>query len=90
VDRAQIWAKRGRLEDTRAELDRAHKLGSVRAKSVLESLFPVAVVIPAGLGGRVRHKVFGEGTITRLLEGDKLEIAFDSAGSKTLLRKFIE
>jgi hypothetical protein len=39
---------------------------------------------------RVRHAKFGEGTIVRVVEGDKVEIAFDGAGTKTLLRKFVQ
>ncbi len=36
------------------------------------------------VGARVDHKVFGLGTVTAV-EGDKLTVAFDTAGTKTLL-----
>jgi hypothetical protein len=37
---------------------------------------------------RVAHPKFGEGTVVRV-DGDKLEIAFDSGEKKTLLRQFV-
>ena len=41
-------------------------------------------------GDRVMHRVFGEGTVQRVYhdevtENDKIEIAFDKQGTKTLL-----
>ena len=41
-------------------------------------------------GDRVAHRVFGEGTVVRLYrdevtENDKIEILFDTQGTKTLL-----
>jgi hypothetical protein len=39
---------------------------------------------------RVTHVKFGEGTVVRELEGDKIEIAFDKSGTKTLQRRFIQ
>ncbi len=36
------------------------------------------------VGARVDHKVFGLGTVI-VVDGDKLEVAFDTAGTKTLL-----
>ena len=41
-------------------------------------------------GDRVSHRVFGEGTVTRVYrdevtENDKIEISFDTQGTKTLL-----
>jgi hypothetical protein len=44
---------------------------------------------PPGPALRVVHAKFGEGTVVRELEGDKLEIAFDTAGTKTLQRHFV-
>jgi hypothetical protein len=41
------------------------------------------------LGARARHKKFGCGTITHI-EADRLEIAFDEAGSKRVLQTFVE
>ena len=41
-------------------------------------------------GDRVSHRVFGQGTVTRVYhdevtENDKIEITFDTVGTKTLL-----
>ncbi len=41
-----------------------------------------------GLGERVFHQKFGYGTITGM-EGDKLEIAFDKAGLKNVVARFV-
>ncbi len=40
-------------------------------------------------GERVRHVKFGEGTV-RLVEGEKLTIAFDEAGEKHIMAGFVE
>jgi DNA helicase-2/ATP-dependent DNA helicase PcrA len=39
-------------------------------------------------GSRVFHQKFGYGTVTAS-EGDKLDIAFDKAGSKKVLAPFV-
>lgn len=44
---------------------------------------------PPGPAVRVVHPKFGEGRIVRELEDDKLEIAFDTVGNKTLQRRFV-
>ena len=41
-----------------------------------------------GLGERVFHQKFGYGAVTAI-EGDKLEVAFDKAGVKKIVAKFI-
>jgi len=41
-----------------------------------------------GLGDRVFHQKFGYGAVVAI-EGDKLEIAFDKAGTKKVVAKFI-
>ncbi len=41
-----------------------------------------------GLGDRVFHQKFGYGAVTAI-EGDKLEIAFDKAGVKKVVAKFV-
>jgi DNA helicase-2/ATP-dependent DNA helicase PcrA len=41
------------------------------------------------VGARVFHQKFGYGTVTAA-EDDKLEIAFDKAGSKRVLDRFVE
>lgn len=48
-----------------------------------------ATAVPAhGLGDRVFHQKFGYGAVTGI-EGDKLEVAFDKAGVKKLVAKFV-
>jgi DNA helicase II / ATP-dependent DNA helicase PcrA len=41
------------------------------------------------VGSRVFHQKFGMGTVTRA-EDDKLDIAFDNAGDKRVLDRFVE
>jgi hypothetical protein len=43
----------------------------------------------AASGRRVRHKVFGEGTVVAETLDGKLEIEFDGVGRKTLLASFV-
>jgi hypothetical protein len=38
---------------------------------------------------RVTHSTFGAGTIVRTVDGGKVEVAFDSGLTKTLLRSFL-
>ena len=48
---------------------------------------------PAGpeVGGKVRHKSFGEGSIRAVKGGgDKLVVDFEAVGTKTLLTRFVE
>ena len=40
------------------------------------------------LGDRVFHQKFGNGTVTGV-EGDKLDIAFDHAGEKKVVGRFV-
>ncbi|MFT7310554.1 MAG: DNA helicase-2/ATP-dependent DNA helicase PcrA [Paracoccaceae bacterium] len=47
-----------------------------------------AAVSSFGIGDRVFHDKFGYGAVTSI-EGDKLEIAFDKAGLKKVVAKFI-
>ncbi len=48
-----------------------------------------AEAIPAhGIGDRVFHRKFGYGTVAEI-EGDKLGIAFDKAGSKKVVGRFV-
>ncbi len=44
---------------------------------------------PAPAPARVRHGKFGLGTVVREVEGGKLEIAFDTAGTRILQRAFV-
>ncbi|MCC6716275.1 MAG: DNA helicase II, partial [Acetobacteraceae bacterium] len=41
------------------------------------------------VGARVFHQKFGAGTVTRV-DDDKLDIAFDHAGDKRVLDRFVE
>jgi DNA helicase-2/ATP-dependent DNA helicase PcrA len=41
------------------------------------------------VGARVFHQKFGHGTVTAV-DDDKLDIAFDKAGSKRVLDRFVE
>ena len=47
-----------------------------------------AAVAAHGVGARVFHQKFGYGTVTAT-EGDKLDIAFDKAGSKKVVGRFV-
>ncbi len=48
-----------------------------------------ATALPAfGLGDRVFHQKFGYGAVVGV-EGDKLEIAFDKAGVKKIVARFV-
>jgi DNA helicase-2/ATP-dependent DNA helicase PcrA len=41
------------------------------------------------MGRRVKHSAFGEGTIL-VIDGNKLDIIFDSTGRKRVLESFVE
>ncbi|MCA3250026.1 MAG: hypothetical protein ACK5WY_02210 [Holosporaceae bacterium] len=41
-----------------------------------------------GIGSRVRHKMFGDGTITAV-DGTKLEVRFDRIGHKKVMASFV-
>jgi hypothetical protein len=65
-----------------ADARRAAELGVDDAVSLVKVLAPPP-------SNRVRHKTFGEGTIVKRLDGDKLEIEF-ADGIKTLAARFVE
>jgi DNA helicase-2/ATP-dependent DNA helicase PcrA len=44
---------------------------------------------PLPVGSRVFHQKFGYGTVTAA-EDDRLDIAFDKAGAKRVLDRFVE
>ncbi|MCE9579352.1 MAG: hypothetical protein K8W52_39885 [Deltaproteobacteria bacterium] len=56
-----------------------------RLPALVGALPPVAALPPR----RVFHPSFGEGTVVAVLDGGKLEIAFDFAGRKVLLARFV-
>ena len=45
---------------------------------------------PFGLGQRVRHPEWGEGSVQTYEEGDRVVVLFDSAGYKTLALRVVE
>ena len=69
--------------------------GPARAGSALVEAKPVSVVVgqrgrgDVFLGSQVRHARFGEGTVTGV-EGNKLEIEFETAGTKRVLDTFVD
>jgi hypothetical protein len=65
-----------------ADARRAAELGLADAVSLVKVLTPPP-------SNRVRHKTFGDGTIVKRLDGDKLEIQF-AGGTKTLAARFVE
>jgi len=50
--------------------------------------FDEAATVPFDLGERVFHQKFGYGAITAI-EGDKLDVAFDKAGVKKVVARFV-
>ncbi|MCD9146346.1 ATP-dependent helicase [Pseudophaeobacter flagellatus] len=65
---------------------RAGQRGNAQAKSA--PVIDLTAVASFTLGERVFHQKFGYGEITGI-EGDKLEVAFEKAGSKKVLARFI-
>jgi len=67
--------------------------GGRRAAPVAAPTWKAAEPVPSQsafkVGARVFHQKFGNGTV-RAVDGDKLEIAFDKAGSKKVLDSFVE
>ena len=61
------------------------------AQSSSPSPFTKRTETASGLsvGGRVNHAAFGEGTII-VIDGNKLDIVFDSTGRKRVLESFVE
>ena len=52
-------------------------------------MMPIAPATPS-LRGVSIVKTYGDGTIVKRLDGDKLEVQFATAGKKTLLARFVE
>ncbi len=44
----------------------------------------VASHLPFAAGDRVRHSIFGKGTVAKVIDPQRVEVVFDSAGQKTL------
>lgn len=85
VGRAKTYLALGNRDLAIADLRRASELGSNDAASLLR--IHAAAPPPSN---RVVHTTYGEGTIVRRLDGDKLEIDFAAAGKKTLLARFVK
>jgi DNA helicase-2/ATP-dependent DNA helicase PcrA len=83
----------GGLEESRASWnDSGWQRGGYRAQRPPSvSWKPAATPAPAGgfgVGARVFHDKFGNGTVVAV-DGSKLEIAFDKAGTKKVLDSFV-
>ena len=68
--------------------ERAGKRGLGQAKEARNMIIDATVLPTYDLGARVFHQKFGYGAVIGT-EGDKLEIAFDKAGIKKVVAKFI-
>ena len=59
-----------------------------RSRAAKASVIDAEAVVRHSVGERVFHQKFGYGAITGI-EGDKLEIAFDKAGPKKVVARFV-
>ncbi|WP_116133826.1 ATP-dependent helicase [Tropicimonas sp. IMCC34043] len=62
--------------------------GMAQPKEARNTVIDLAAVSAFATGDRVFHSKFGYGTVTGI-EGDKLEIAFDKAGLKNVVSRFV-
>ncbi len=85
VGRARSRIALGQRGPAIADLQRAVELGVAGAADLLLGYAP-----PPPPSNRVHHATYGDGTIVRRLDGDKLEIDFATAGKKTLLARFVK
>jgi DNA helicase-2/ATP-dependent DNA helicase PcrA len=85
--RADVYASPGwRRMQARAM---AQGVGRARDPQEARGLTIDGTAVPVhGVGDRVFHQKFGYGRVTRV-EGDKLDIAFDKAGEKKVVAKFV-
>lgn len=87
-DLAQRAYQQGNLDNARLVVNALADAGAGPPRPV----DPPKAADPLGPGARVRHARFGEGTVQSSADtGDarKLTVAFDTAGSKTLLARFV-
>jgi DNA helicase-2/ATP-dependent DNA helicase PcrA len=68
--------------------ERAGQRGVSQAKEARHMIIDATAVPAYDLGVRVFHQKFGYGAVIGT-EGDKLEIAFDKAGVKKVVAKFV-
>ena len=94
IDKSLIEKKGGR----KSEEQTARKIDAIHSASLQEQLSKKKVVRPSqsstkefSPGERVRHTIFGEGTIlsvTRMANDSMIEVAFDKVGTKKLMTNF--
>ncbi|MFY0690850.1 MAG: UvrD-helicase domain-containing protein [Paracoccaceae bacterium] len=68
--------------------ERQGRRGVSQPREARDMVIDAQAVAAFTTGERVFHQKFGYGTIERI-EGDKLDIAFDKAGSKKVVAKFV-
>ncbi|MBZ6378639.1 DNA helicase II [Pacificimonas flava] len=95
LDDADPFAKVGRGSGRGPGWQRAASLGRAPRGTHQIEAKPVSVTVgkrartDLSVGQRVFHQKFGNGTVTAI-EGNKLEVDFDKAGSKRVLDSFVE
>ncbi len=67
---------------------RAGTRGTSQPQEARNMVIDVTAAAAYALGARVFHQKFGYGTVTEV-EGDKLTIAFDKAGTKNVVARFV-
>ncbi len=67
---------------------RAGQRGTSQPKEAKNQIIDLTAVSSFTLGDRVFHQKFGYGAITGI-EGDKLEVAFEKAGTKKVVARFV-
>jgi len=68
--------------------DRAGQRGVAQPQEARGIVIDAQAVSPYGIGDRVFHQKFGYGEVI-LVEGDKLDIEFDHAGSKKIVARWV-
>ena len=68
--------------------ERASQRGTVQPREAKNTVIDLAAVSSFTQGDRVFHQKFGYGTIDGI-EGDKLDVAFDKAGSKKVVAGYV-
>jgi DNA helicase-2/ATP-dependent DNA helicase PcrA len=68
--------------------DRASTRGMAQPAEARGIVIDAQAVSPYGIGDRVFHQKFGYGEVISV-EGDKLDIEFDHAGSKKIVARWV-
>ena len=87
--RALLRRKVGDVQLARSDFEKAQSLGHPEAGSALRALVQEVIDV----GSRVRHSKFGQGEVVGIELGSgerKITVAFEGAGKKTLLERFLE